>query len=111
MQTWAQAFIYYSTVHTLAFPLGLTRDAETGRLILCTHAVLPYGTSTRHINIRYYWVKDVVERKEATIEHCPTDSLLANFFTKPLTGRKFTTFRNRILNIKDEEATTTGTTS
>lgn len=54
---------------------------------------------TRHINVRYYWVSDVLKRKEARIVHCPTDDLVGDFYTKPLTGCKFKKFRNQILNI------------
>ena len=39
---------------------------------------------TRHMNIRYFFVKDQVESKELSIEHCPTEDVVANYFTKPL---------------------------
>ena len=29
---------------------------------------------------------DLVERKEVTIEYCPTDEMMADFFTKSLVG-------------------------
>ena len=44
---------------------------------------------TRHISIRYFWVKDRVERGEAVIEHKGTKEMYANVLTKPLQGSQF----------------------
>ena len=44
---------------------------------------------TRHINVRYFWVKDQVDQKIVKIEYCPTEIMLADFFTKPLNGYLF----------------------
>jgi hypothetical protein len=48
-----------------------------------------------------------VEQGEVQIEHCDTNKMVADFFTKPLQGGLFTRYRNQILNInnnKDEAA-------
>jgi hypothetical protein len=47
------------------------------------------GERTRHISIRYFWVKERVDRKEARIEHKRTQELYANLLTKPLQGSQF----------------------
>jgi hypothetical protein len=47
------------------------------------------GERTRHIDIRYFWVKDRVDRGEATIVHKGTSELYANVLTKPLQGSQF----------------------
>jgi hypothetical protein len=54
---------------------------------------------TRHMNIRYFFLKDQVDSKRVKIEHCPTAEMLANYFTKPLQGLQFRKLRNRIMNI------------
>jgi KUP system potassium uptake protein len=59
------------------------------------------GRRTRHIDIRYFFVADRVKNGELRIEYCPTDDMLADFFTKPLQGSKFRTFRCRILNLSE----------
>ena len=58
---------------------------------------------TRHMNIRYFFVGDVAARKHITIEYCPTDEMIGDFFTKPLGGAKFRRFRNIIMNISHDE--------
>ena len=40
---------------------------------------------TRHINIRYFFVTDQVSKGNLAIEHCPTDQMIADYFTKPTT--------------------------
>jgi hypothetical protein len=54
---------------------------------------------TRHMNIRYFFIKDQVDSKRVKIEHCPTADMMADFFTKPLQGTQFRKLRDRIMNI------------
>jgi hypothetical protein len=54
---------------------------------------------TRHINIRYFFVKDHVDSGELRIEHCPTKEMWAGYFTKPLQGISFYKLRDEIMNI------------
>lgn len=58
------------------------------------------GKRTRHINIRYFFVADRVKAQEVSIEHCPTDEMVADYFTKPLQGAKFRRFRQAIMNLQ-----------
>ena len=52
---------------------------------------------TKHINVRYYFVHDCWLKKDMEIEYCPTDDMLADFFTKPLQGSLFRKFRAIIM--------------
>jgi hypothetical protein len=51
------------------------------------------------MNIRYFFIKDQVEAREVHIEHCPTEKMLANYFTKPLQGMLFKHMQDYIMNI------------
>ena len=53
--------------------------------------------NSRHINIRYFWVKDRVDNKEVRIEYIPTHLMLADYFTKPLQGEQFRILRAYIM--------------
>jgi len=55
------------------------------------------GKRTRHFNIKYYYITDLIERKELTVEFCPTDRMLADYMTKPLVGAKFIKMWTQIL--------------
>ena len=48
--------------------------------------------NSRHISIRYFFVKDRVEKGEVSIKHCPSIYMLADYFTKPLQGSVFRSF-------------------
>ena len=54
---------------------------------------------TWHFDIRYFYVTDLISRKEVQVENCSTDDMLADYMTKPTTGSKFNNFRNLIMNI------------
>ena len=43
---------------------------------------------TRAINIRYFFITDQVEKGNLTIKYCPTNKMVADYFTKPLQGKK-----------------------
>ena len=55
---------------------------ETNGKNLCT------GNS-RHVHIRYFFVKDRQDKGEIKIEYCSTNNMLADYFTKPLQGTLF----------------------
>jgi hypothetical protein len=52
---------------------------------------------TRHIDIRYFFLKDRLELEQLQIHHCPTLDMLADFLTKPLQGLLFRKFRAVLL--------------
>ena len=54
---------------------------------------------TRHMDIRFFFIKDRVASKEVRIEYRPTGDMIADFFTKPLQGRQFYKLRDQVMNI------------
>jgi hypothetical protein len=65
------------------------------------------GPRSRHINIRYFWIRDVTERNTIKIRHCLTLLMMADFFTKPLQGSLFRKFRSAILGVGEERTEAT----
>ena len=56
---------------------------------------------SRHNNIRYFFVKDRLDKKELRVEYCSSLIMLADFFTKPLLlGKLFQNFRDVIMGYK-----------
>ena len=53
---------------------------------------------TRHLNIRYFFVSDRIKKDEVHVQYCPTQNMLADYFTKPLQGATFRKFRDAIMN-------------
>jgi hypothetical protein len=73
-----------------------------------TMALIAKGRSTssrtKHINIRYFFVKDRVESGEIVIKYAPTEDMLADLLTKPLQGELFRKLRHSLLNLRHREA-------
>ena len=57
------------------------------------------GQRSRHINVRYFFLKDRVASGDIVLLHCPTLDMIADFFTKPLQGKLFRRFRDVIMGI------------
>ena len=57
------------------------------------------GQKSRHINIRYFFIKDRIAEGDIVLIHCPTEIMIADFFTKPLQGSLFIKFRDIIMGI------------
>ena len=53
-------------------------------------------SKTKHIEIRYHFIRDLVERKIMCLKYVPTERQNANIFTKPLDKSKFETLRQVI---------------
>jgi hypothetical protein len=39
--------------------------------------------------MRYYYVKDLIDRKIITLEYCVSEKIIADTFTKPLQGNRY----------------------
>ena len=55
------------------------------------------GQKSRHIDIRYFFIKDRVDSGELDIVYCPTEMMVADFFTKPLQGALFRKLKSVIM--------------
>jgi len=56
------------------------------------------GQKSCHIDIQYFFIKEHVQTEGISIEHCPTDEMLADFFSKPLQGNLFWHFHDMLLS-------------
>lgn len=68
-------------------------------ILLANNGRASVGKRSRHINIRYFFVKDRIANGELRIEYCPTLEMWGDFFTKSLQGVLFYKFRDLIMNI------------
>jgi hypothetical protein len=80
-------------------PVNLKQDNKS------TICMVEKGKSTsprtRHVAIRYFFVKDRMEKGEVEIAYLPTELMVADFFTKPLQGELFRRLRAEVLNLSD----------
>ena len=62
---------------------------------------------TKHTDIRYFYVGDLIQNKTLSLQHCPTDKMLADYFTKPLQGSLFIHLHNHIMGTEFEDGAST----
>jgi hypothetical protein len=70
-----------------------------------TIALVAKGRSTsartRHIAIRYFFIKDRVESGEVVVEYKATGEMRADILTKPLQGELFRRMRAELMGLED----------
>ena len=57
------------------------------------------GKRSKHLNVRYFFIKDVVDAGMMEILHSPTEEMVGDFMTKPLQRSKFREFRFLVLGM------------
>ena len=92
-------FIKEFVEEILNMPVNLTLMQDNTSTISLIKAGRALSESTRHINIRFFYVHDYVNKGIIKLEYCPTEIMMADGFTKPLQGAKFIEFRNFVLGI------------
>ena len=63
-------------------------------MLLETNSNKSSSKRTKKIRVRYVFIRDWVRSGDIKLEHCPTEEMLADHFTKPLQGNLFRKFRD-----------------
>ena len=64
------------------------------------------GDKSRHTHIRFFFIKDMMKRENIEVKHCPTERMIAHYYTKPLQGSLFKRMRGILMELAqfpDEE--------
>lgn len=55
-----------------------------------------FSNRSKHIDVKYYFAKDYVDRKLVRSVNCPTEIMIADLLIKPLPGHRMRTLREMI---------------
>ena len=77
-------------------------------ILLETNGMASSSKRTRHINIRFFFIKDRVAAGEISVQYCPTEDMWGDYFTKPLQGNRFLQIRQIIMNEPGERSVLEG---
>ena len=59
----------------------------------CAMQMLKQGTGSfkraKHIKVRFFWMKDLIDAEKIKLIYVPTEELVADILTKPMSGGKF----------------------
>jgi hypothetical protein len=62
------------------------------------------STRTKHINSRFFWMKQEIDNGNIDVSYVPTGDMIADILTKPLQGNKFVVLRDMLLNRNSNES-------
>ena len=100
MILWMNHFLstqVYSTDNTVLF-----RDNQS-TILLEVNGSTSSSKRMKHINCWYYFITNHVNAGDFRIKYCPTECIVADFFTKPLQGTLFCEFCCIIMNPPNKE--------
>jgi hypothetical protein len=81
---------------------GLLYQNNQAAMLIQNNGVLSRRRRSRHIDIRFFFIKDRIDKGEMEVAFCGTNEMVADYLTKPLQGEKFRGFRNDILGLNSE---------
>ena len=85
--------------------LGIDSDGPTPLYVDNKSAVdLSYNpehhSRVKHIERRHFFIRECVEDGRLRVPYVPTEDNVADFFTKPLTGKHFFNMRDKVMNVQ-----------
>jgi hypothetical protein len=54
---------------------------------------------TKHVNIRYFFITDCIDKGDVSLVWCPTEDMIGDFMTKALQGALFQKFRDQNMGV------------
>ncbi len=68
-------------------------------MLLETNGKASSSKCTKHIKVKYFFVKDKINQGNIVVEHCPTEQMWTDINTKPKQGAFFCKFRGNMMGI------------
>jgi hypothetical protein len=88
----------------IGFPLSRPADIFNDNQAAIAMSKQPFCTSaTRHMMIKFHYIKEQVKAGNVQVTYCPTGSMVADIMTKALDRVLFERFRDMLLDGKDLE--------
>ena len=95
-QMWTKLFLQEQGFN----PQVVLKQDNTSTIQLQRNGKASSHKRTRHINIRFFYIKDLLDKQEFGLEHCPTDKMEADYLSKPLQGKQFDKLRRIIMGME-----------
>jgi hypothetical protein len=93
---WAR---YFMQEQGFDMEASLIYQDNMSAMLLETNGKASSSKRTKHIKVKYFFIKDKVDQGEVTIEHCPTEQMWTDINTKPKQGLAYRVFRGHVMGI------------
>jgi len=60
------------------------------------------GKKTKHIQAKFFFIKDRIDDGEMIVVNCPTEGMWADILTKPLQRKAFRVMRSKLMNCEED---------
>jgi hypothetical protein len=77
----------------------LIQEDNKSTMLLMKNGKLSSGKRIKHLDIRCFYVKDLIDQGLVIITYCIPNVMIVYFFTKPLQGKQFQILRDIVINI------------
>ena len=89
---------YYMEAQGYTIDTNILFQDNKSTILLATNGRQSAGKKSKHIKNKYFLVADKVDQGDLKITHEGTDTMWADYHSKPLQGSKFCTMRSKIMN-------------
>lgn len=55
-----------------------------------------FHARTKHIEIHYHWMREALKGGNMIVKYCPTEDMVADLLTKPLSKNQFVKLRRKL---------------
>ena len=82
----------YNVSHVLLY------QDNRNAILLEVHDRLSSSKQTKHVKIKYFFIKDQLDQGEVEIKHLGTEKMWVDMLTKPTQGKAFRKDRDKLVN-------------
>ena len=80
--------------------IGLHQDNTSTQLLMKNGRF--FGKKTKHIRVKFFFIKDRINDGEMIVVNCPTEGMWSDILTKPLQGKAFRVMRSKLMNCDED---------
>ena len=90
--TWIRRLL--SDLHSLPEQPTVIMEDNQGALYIAKNQAVQ--ARTKHIDIRYHYIREALSNGTVDLHYCPTEHMIADIFTKPLARKRFENLRVKL---------------
>ena len=77
-------------------PITIYQD-NTSAMTMAYMGKSSSGSVSKFMDLKYFWIKDYLDKKMFQLKYLPTDAMIADFFASPRIGSAFRSMRDTIM--------------